>query len=525
MWKWTTILKAALTMLATSLVGVAPARAGTYVMRTCNVPGHDSAPIGPWQPMPASDMAVVDTCLSGGAIGFALSGVRQMQRNARAALHLVRPSAGPRRTIGFVGLRLWLVARLTGAGSSLYVATTTRTTAGIVHQKVVEAPGGETLRAPRATVLDPRGTEALQVALVCSDDAPLDCLLNDGTPLAVHGAEVTLVEDVAPAGTISGGTLLAAGPVSGVRSLLYSASDPQSGLARVEALIDDAVVAARDLTPRCAYADFTACPASDEGELSIDTHDIPDGAHRLTLRLSDAAANQRVVHAPSSIQLANADRAVSSDAVRSAGQARLAVRFAVSSRETLTVPYGRRVMLRGRLSAASRRGLGRVALDVLERPARAGAREIAVGSVRTRADGTFSYTLARHGPSRTVRLSTVRDVTGRVGAASRPLRLRVRAASSLRVSLRGITVRFSGRVLTGPLPDGGKRVKLRGRAPGYAWAPFVSVRTDRHGRFSGSYRLQAHRPGVDLQIRVVVPMQRGYPYLSYRGRAVTLRVR
>jgi hypothetical protein len=520
----TRALKAGLAMLATSVVGVDRAHAGTYVMRACNVPGHASATIGPWQPVPAFTVAVVDSCLSGGVIGFSVPGIQQMRRDTRAALHLARPSEGPRRTIGFAGLRLWLVARLTGSGSSLHVATTTRTTAGAVRQKLVGPPGADAMRAPRVASLDPRSTEAIQVELVCSDDAPLDCLPEHGTPLAVHGAEVTLVEDVAPVGSISGGTLLAPGPVSGVQSLRYSASDPQSGLARVEALVGDAVVATRDLTARCAYADFTACPASDEGSLSIDTNDVPDGTHRVTLRLSDAAANQHVVHVPSLVQVANGSRASAPEALSSPRRARLVARFAGSSRSTATVPYGRRVTIRGRLSAASRRGLGRVAIEVLERAARAGAPEVAVGSVRTRADGTFSYALRRHGPSRTVRL-TARDVAGRVAAASTTLTLRVRAASSLRASLRGVTVRFGGRVLTGPLAERGKRVTLRGRARGYAWAPFASVRTDRRGRFSGTYRLQAHRPGVELQIRVVVPTERGYPYLGYRGRPVTLRVR
>jgi hypothetical protein len=516
-------LGAALTVLATSLAGADRARAGTYVMRSCNVPGHASATIGPWQPLPAASMAVVDTCLSGGTIGFALPAVHRMASDARAVLRLARPSDGPRSTIGFLGLRLWLVARLTGAGSSLYVATTTRTAAGAIGQRVVRPPGADAVRAPLAMALDARGTEALQVELVCSGDASQDCLPDDGMPLAIHGMEVTLVEDVAPTASISGGTLLAAGPVSGVRSLRYLASDPESGIVSVEALIGDTVVGSRDLTARCAYADLTACPASDEGSLEVDTHDAPDGRYPLTLRVTDAAANQQVVRAPAFVQTANEDRASSAGAVD--GNVRLAVRFAGSSRSTATVPYGRRVIVRGRLTTASRRGLGHAAIDVLERPARAGAREVAVGSVRTRADGTFSYALARHGPSRTVRLSSAPDAAGRVAAASRPLALRVRAASRLRVSLRGITVRFSGRVLSGPLPGRGKRVWLRGRAPGYAWAPFASVLTDRLGRFSGSYRLHAHRPGVELQFRVVVPAQRGYPYLGYRGPPLTRRVR
>jgi hypothetical protein len=58
---------------------------------------------------------------------------------------------------------------------------------------------------------------------------------------------------------------------------------------------------------------------------------------------------------------------------------------------------------------------------------------------------------------------------------------------------------------------------LQGRAPGFAWASFARVRTDRKGRFHGSYRLQARRPGVRLRIRVRVPTESGYPYLTFTG--------
>jgi hypothetical protein len=51
------------------------------------------------------------------------------------------------------------------------------------------------------------------------------------------------------------------------------------------------------------------------------------------------------------------------------------------------------------------------------------------------------------------------------------------------------------------------------------------LRTDRRGRFSGTYRLRARRSGVSVQIRVLVPTQRSYPYLAYTGHPVTLRVR
>jgi len=142
-----------------------------------------------------------------------------------------------------------------------------------------------------------------------------------------------------------------------------------------------------------------------------------------------------------------------------------------------------------------------------------------VGSAQTRTDGTFSYELGRTRPSRTVRLAYGPT------ASSRLLTVRVRAASTLKVSLRGTTVHYSGRVVSLPLPAKGKRVTLQGKAPGFAWASFANLRTDWRGRFAGRYHLPVRRPGVKLQIRVKVPTERGYAYLAYTGRPAVVTVR
>ena len=141
----------------------------------------------------------------------------------------------------------------------------------------------------------------------------------------------------------------------------------------------------------------------------------------------------------------------------------------------------------------------------------------------TKSDGSFSIGLATSRPSRVVRLA-YRPAGGGV-FASRALKLRVKAASRVRASLRGQVVRFSGRVLSGPMPKGGKRVQMEGRSPGSAWTVFKNVRTDKQGRFSGTYRLRVRRPGVVLKVRALVPSEAGYGYLGSRSRAVSLRVR
>lgn len=101
-------------------------------------------------------------------------------------------------------------------------------------------------------------------------------------------------------------------------------------------------------------------------------------------------------------------------------------------------------------------------------------------------------------------------------------RARDDARWQLRPTLR---VQLSGRVLSGPIPEGGKRVQMEGRSPGSAWTPFKNLRTDNKGRFSGTYRLRVRRPGVVLKIRTIVPSESGYGYLGSHSRAVVLRVR
>ena len=119
----------------------------------------------------------------------------------------------------------------------------------------------------------------------------------------------------------------------------YAAADPQSGLAKVEVLLGDTVVESHDLTSRCFYADFTVCPASDDDTLEVDTRAVPNGSYDLAVRVRDAAGNERVVRGAHPVEVANesppgADRSFA-----------VVAKFSDTSRTTVTVPYGRRVVV------------------------------------------------------------------------------------------------------------------------------------------------------------------------------------
>lgn len=517
-------LAAAISALLLSAHTAELAHAGTYVMRACGVPGYPTSSLGPWQPATVQSNAVaVDACMSGGGIGFRFEGAQQMVPGGWAVLSIVRPISSSQREIQLDKLALWYAARLGGSGQEigLYGLERYADFTGSPHWTITGRPGGEDLtferRFGRADV------DAVSIVVICgplgAGPPPGSCLSNHPMPIQVHGLELTLREDVLPTVSPPEGTLLEGGPQSGTRTVTYAASDPQAGLAKVEVLLGDRVVASHDLSPRCAYADFTVCPPSDNDTLAVDTRAVPNGTYDFALRVVDAAGNERVLSVERSVDVANPTAPEAFAAIPYA----ITAGFKGSSRSTLTVTYGRRVSLRGRLMRGSQAVAAGTQVEVLERLDRRGARERSTKRITTKADGSFSLGLATSRPSRRIRLA-YRPVGGG-GAVSKALKLHVRAASRVRATLRGRVVRFSGRVLGAPFPKGGKRVQMEGRSPGSAWTPFQNLRTDSKGRFSGTYRLRVRRPGVVLKVRAVVPREAGYGYLASRSRAVTLRVR
>jgi hypothetical protein len=500
------------------------AHAGTYVMRNCSVPGYPISSLGPWQAYGVQSNAVaVDACIGGGGIGFRFEGGRSMIPGGWAVVTVDRPISSAQREIHLDKLALWYAARLGGSGQaiSLYGLDRYADYTESPLWPIVGRPGGEDLtferRFSRADV------DAVSIVVVCGPLGPApppdSCRSTHPIPIQVHGLELTLREDVLPTVSPPEGTLLEGGPQSGTRTVTYDASDLQAGLAKVEVLLGDTVVASHDLRPRCAYADFTVCPPSDNDTLAVDTRAVPNGSYDFALRAVDAAGNERVHSGEGSVDVANP---ASPEAFSGISYAIIAG-FKGSSRSTLTATYGRRVSLRGRLTSGSQAVAAGTQIEVLERLDRRGARERSTRKIMTKADGSFSLGIATSRPSRKIRLA-YRPVGGG-GVVSKAFTLRIRAASSVRAGLRGRVVRFSGRVLGAPFPKRGKQVQMEGRSPGSAWTVFKSLRTDKKGRFSGTYRLRVRRPGVVLKVRAIVPSEAGYGYLSSRSRAVTLRVR
>jgi hypothetical protein len=204
-------------------------------------------------------------------------------------------------------------------------------------------------------------------------------------------------------------------------------------------------------------------------------------------------------------------------------QARLSAGFS-DGRTRATLAYGRTITVRGRLVDDAGRPIQDAIVEVLETPARSGARAAAGRSAVTAADGSFVHRADGRAGSRTLTFLYRYERGGPVVARA-DLRLTVRAGVTLSVSLKGSVARYSGRVRAGFLPRGGKLVILQGRAKGGSWQTFASRRASRNGVFTGRYRLKVRRPGKQLQFRARVLTESGWNFASATSKTVTRRVR
>jgi hypothetical protein len=495
--------------------------AGTYVMRSCNVPGHRSAPAAPWVWLHTVNTYANDECASGG--GFGLN-AGAMQRVTAAAVVLERPREGPQNVITIRRVRLWLVARLSSTGSSLFVAASAGGNTGALTENIFGPPGGDTLTSPYVSPVLLADTGSYVLFLSCSGNTWDGCVPGSPNPLEVRGAEVTLQEDVAPTGSVDGGSLLDGGAQSGIRSINYALSDQESGVAEVSAVLGSTVVATQDFKPECAYSSFAACPQARSGPLMIDTRKVPDGSYPLSIRVTDAAGNRETIQAQHTVQVSNGLVSLVPNGLGATGDAKLTAAFVGRRGSTVTVPYTRRVVVRGRLTTSSGKPIARAGVEVTEAPVRAGAR-VVTRTALTRSNGAYSYVIRRNNGSRVLQFRYSPNLGDESVAAAIRLRMNVAASATLRVAIRGVRVTYRGRVLTRPMPVRGKLIYVEGRAKGGAWTRFAVRRSSRSGLFSGRYRLRVRRPGIRLQFRVRIPKEAGYPYVASVGRAVTRAVR
>lgn len=333
-----------------------------------------------------------------------------------------------------------------------------------------------------------------------------------GAVFAGLGATVVLVNDpISPRLSVQSTGLLAAGERAGNESVTFSATD-SSGISRADLLDGSTVLRSRlftdpDQTSQpCNFAQAKPC-ADVSGQTLAPPGTLAPGQHTIRIRVYDTGGNVDDVAVPVTVRGA-ARPAPSRGALNGSGatdNARLVAYIGRKRQLKATVRYRSRAVIRGKLTGEGGAPISGAVLEATS-VARDRSADIAGGEVTTGKDGRFRYRISR-GPSRTVAFEYRSHFGDERPAATAEVDLNVRAG--VKISRKGRRLR--GRLLGGPIPEAGVKVKLQ-RRRGRKWKTFKRLRSNEE-----AFAARVRSGGL---IRALVPRQPRYPYANGASRAV-----
>jgi hypothetical protein len=344
---------------------------------------------------------------------------------------------------------------------------------------------------------------------------------------------VTLDDPYAPRfSRAPSGALTVAGAVTeGEAAVSFAGDDLGSGIASMGFMVDGHlidVVSTQSMLTTCArpYVTTVPCPLAIDHTMTLDTTQISNGKHTVSVALVDAAGNRTL---STTVEIEVRNRGVPNGA----GATQFArldawLKARGSARRTAgVVPYGRTRTIIGRLATPEGAPIVGAALDVSATTGRPGSRARVIGQVVTDGDGTFTYT-PKAGSSRRISASYRAYTLDAAASAVSDVVLQARAGVRLsvspkRVGPRGV-IRFRGRLLGGP-GRAGTQVVLYALGGARSRIPVATVRADSRGRFRYRYRFTNSSPGATYRFRATMHSQRSYPYATGSSRAVTVRIR
>jgi hypothetical protein len=374
----------------------------------------------------------------------------------------------------------------------------------------------------------------------CSnDDAGAGCMFGGGenSDLELLGAQLTLHDSGLPSGSVTGGGLAGTGTVSGTEALTYTAQDGDSGVRRVQLLLNGQPVAEHDYLAECPYQDFAACPTSVSGEVQWNTTEASNGTLEVALRVVNAAGNPLIVD-DHTVTIDNQPVQTSNGSIAGAsgGSAAHVANGDPCAGEDLglevngergvpVIPYGRAVTVSGVLhcgTVAIRDA--QVAIAAVGGPASA-----AIDStVRTGLDGSFSYTVPA-GPDRSLQFSYTAYSDDPGPSATAIATIAIRPSIKLRIAPRhtsnGHSIHWAGTIAGGPYPRQGVTLDVEVQE-GRRWRIFDQVVANRKGQFHYGYRFHATVEATTYKFRVALPDtgSGGYPYTPGASNTVDVHV-
>lgn len=539
------------------LVGLACAGAvaGGYHVYSCRTPSGAVAPTDGWAgsvaPGGAYDDYAVDTCSSGGALIAALGD----QTIHEAGFDAVTWTFEPPKAETIAVATLWRAGDVHAApeeyatyqfwlagSNEEFILDECLYTRGCLGRGTVGQPLAENNRLISTSKLS-----NLDIRTSCGVDPGQECKKTPGdangyaAAIYLYAADILLEQTAGPTATNVTGELATAPSVRGTSDVAFNATDPASGVYEAVFTIDGQVVqrtVVDDNNGRCRDAGGTSdgrpaflyvqpCKGSVSVDVPFDTTRVSDGAHHLVVSVIDAAGNSAPV-LDRAITIANPPPVGGPNGTNASTRATLAAGWAGSKKARIAGAYGHAHTIAGRLTAPGGASIVGAAIDCTATPAYQGARAVAMGCPRTGTDGRFTVRVPGSVSSRTIRIAYRAHVGDALPVATRTLGLAVRAEVRLRVSPHttsvGRSIHFTGALLGGPIPRGGKQVVLEARSPGGTWIEFDVVRTNRKGRYHDSYRFKFAGP-VDYRFRAVSEGEADFPYATGASNVVRVHER
>ncbi len=249
------------------------------------------------------------------------------------------------------------------------------------------------------------------------------------------------------------------------------------------------------------------------------------GAGGVTPVVATRAIVSPVAEAPPvapAMVVAEDDRARVANGRGATTAASLSVRSDGQTGRRVSVPYGKPVVIVGRLTGRAGAPIAAAAVSVVSVNGRTTA---AQPPVVTDADGAFRAVIAP-GPSRTIRFSYRAYADDAQDADTAELEIGVRAVAHLRAAPRalhnGDAVRFRGSVAGAPV--GARKVVEMQVFQDGRWLTFATTRL-RGGHFAYRYRFTRTNRTTRYVFRTVVRTDAGWPYETGSSNRVAVEVR
>jgi hypothetical protein len=552
------MLGCALVGVATYLVFVSLASAGTLVAVTCHGPTGGAVGARGWSVAPASGQYIsyASGCANGwqGAFGLTMGPNPTAEYfNGNGDTMSYSVPAGMRINSYFLNLYAFggpcsiQNSQCADGFGQVYVNHTGQSDPNYDYRNLGYGAASATVGASELS-----GVTSVTVGVSCDPGQnlayPCPGSANPEAQALVAGGAFTLQDTTIPTVTNVSGSLIAGGTLSGTNAIAFTGSDSGGGVYGATVFVDGQQVAQEtpagseglcvNLTPASPTMTFASpqpCPAAESFSIPVNTGQFSPGQHHLQAFLIDAAGDRVSAYDGTITTSGPSVTEVSGGALSGArahvtngnpcAGAQLEVEIN-GHRGTPVIPFGHPVTVKGVLhcGAVAIRG-AQVAVATVGAPA-----SLAINSsVQSGPDGSFAYKIPA-GANRSLRFSYTAYSDDPSPSATALAKIAVRPKLKLRIGPRatrnGHTISWTGTVAGGPYPPQGVGLQLEVRE-GRHWKMFGTVVAHHKGKFHYEYTFKSTTEPATYDFRVALPAtgSSGYLYSYGASNAVNVHVR